>query len=88
MRKPDTIKREIDKASHEENSLHFLLRGFSHFLCTVYFLRRREESQTDVMALTLRVMDRGGFCGGSSCSLSPRDAKMRFLWPIKLIFKT
>lgn len=38
--------------------------------------------------LTLRVIDRGGFWGGSSWSLSPKDARTRFRWPIKLIFKT
>jgi len=34
--------------------------------------------------LTLRVIDRGGFWGGSSWSLSPKDARTRFRWPIKL----
>lgn len=38
--------------------------------------------------LTLREMARGGFCGGSSCSRSPSEASILFLWPIKLILRT
>lgn len=39
-------------------------------------------------SLTLREMARGGFCGVSSCRRSPNEAKIRFLCPIRLIFKT
>ncbi|TNN36769.1 hypothetical protein EYF80_053066 [Liparis tanakae] len=38
--------------------------------------------------LTLRETARGGFCGVSSWSRSPNEAKIRFLCPMRLIFRT